>query len=221
MLVQCDGSLAQQYHCKGQLIHCLRCTGKSWSVQGDLHHEWWLLLMQPLHLNGQGFPTDEREIMTWHKNYDKIIYAHFLYPQIHILKLERRDPPPCSHFSLTVHTGYLLQNPLSSPKPYFINLHFTVLSQHPLVGTLPLCTSFWMTLYWLYSYRPCMFCKALQRTNSQLIKERKDFFLLSLVVTINSFLQSADFRETVWACRHHRKSLQGQSNFMDPGPLFE
>lgn len=103
MPVLCDGSLAQQYHCKGQLIHCPRCTGKSWSVQGDLHREWWLLLMQPPHLNGQGFPADEKEIMTWHKNYNKIISDHFLYPQIYNLNLECRDPPPCSHFILTMH----------------------------------------------------------------------------------------------------------------------
>uniref|UniRef100_A0A8B9PGJ7 Uncharacterized protein n=1 Tax=Apteryx owenii TaxID=8824 RepID=A0A8B9PGJ7_APTOW len=39
-----------------------------WSVQGDLHHEWWQLLMQPPHLNGQGFPTGERKIIICHKN---------------------------------------------------------------------------------------------------------------------------------------------------------
>lgn len=165
MPVLCDGSLAQQYHCKGQLIHCPRCTEKSWSVQGDLHREWWLLLMQPPHLNGQGFPANEKEIMTWHKNYNKIISDHFLYPQIYNLNLECRDPPPCSHFTLTMHTCYLLQNPLSSPKLYFINLDFTTLDCHLTASscrhssTLHIClndsilTVLLQTLYVLQSYK--------------------------------------------------------------------
>lgn len=57
MLELCDGFPALQCRCRELLAHCLRCTGKSSSGLDDPHRELLQLLMRPLHLSDQDFPT--------------------------------------------------------------------------------------------------------------------------------------------------------------------
>lgn len=88
MPVLCDDSLIQLCHCKGQLIHCLHCTGKSWSVQDGLHHEWWQLLMQLPHLDGPDFPIEREKNYNVAQNYNKYFLITSRYPQLHKCKLK-------------------------------------------------------------------------------------------------------------------------------------